>query len=209
MTTAGKPSAAAALLHFIQTLIEAGRQHLADLRSNLTPEDTQNTGIAFGTFNLAVIFARIQRGLRIAAALHDRVAATAGRIDAPARIHAPATPRKSYPRRAPKPSDQDDNAALLARLPTDREIAAMIRYRPIGSVILDICADLGINLQHPLWPEVKRVLYRHGAQERALHERTFRRIESAWREAKSGPAQGWRFYGRIPETTGPPHTVAA
>jgi len=36
-------------------------------------------------------------------------------------------------------------------MPTAEQIAAAVRRRPIGAVIADICRDLGIIPQHPLW----------------------------------------------------------
>ena len=207
----GKPSQANALVRLIQTLIDFGQQRLADLRSHLTPEDTQDTGIAFGTFNLAVILARVFRGLRLATALQHRIAANAKRVDAPLRPSPPARSRPNRPPRKPPLTDAQDNAALLARLPTDAEVAAMLRHRPIGKLLVDICADLGIGVHHPLWQDVKRFLYRHGGQERPAIERSYRRLNAARREVIAGIAPGWRFYSQIehiPETTGPPEAHA-
>ncbi len=38
----------------------------------------------------------------------------------------------------------------------------MIRGRPVGSVIVDLCRDLGITTTHPLWPEVRDAIMFHG-----------------------------------------------
>lgn len=119
----------------------------------------------FGPVSLALILARITRGLRLAAALEERVGATAARPAKPAaaapakpaRTHARATPRK--PSTAPTvPLPSDTAQALLARMPTAKEIAAQIRRRPVALVIADICADLGIGVNHPLWHEVQAAL---------------------------------------------------
>jgi hypothetical protein len=45
-------------------------------------------------------------------------------------------------------------------LPTEAEIAAWVRRRPIGAVIADICRDLGIVCGHPLWRELQRAITR-------------------------------------------------
>ena len=40
----------------------------------------------------------------------------------------------------------------IVRLPTPAEITAdQVRRRPIGAVLADICRDLGITTDHPLW----------------------------------------------------------
>jgi hypothetical protein len=47
-------------------------------------------------------------------------------------------------------------------LPTPEQIAAQVRRRPIGAVIADICRDLGIMPNHPLWRELSEVIICHG-----------------------------------------------
>ena len=91
------------------------------------------------------------RGLRLATALEQRIIVTAKRIDDPKPLPRQRPPRVSRKPRGPKLSEADGIAALLARLPTDREIAAMARRRPIANVLGDICADLGIGPGHPRW----------------------------------------------------------
>ncbi len=201
-----KPSRTAALLHIIGQLIEAGLERIATIRSQPDPEEIRTIGIAFGTFNLTLIVSRILRGLRIAVALRDWVTANAPRIDAPPPVRI-ASPRPSSPHRKPKPSEAEGNAALLDRVPTDREIAEMLRHRPIGAVLVDICADLGIGIDHPLWHEVKSFVIVHGGQELRVLKRTFQRVNDAWQEVETGVAPGWRFYleqQQIADTTGPP-----
>ena len=115
-----------------------------------------------------------------AAALERRVAANTARFDRPRRWdpdypaeepaeHHPAAepaarkaaPRKRAPRvKKPLPLEEalrrldEDAQALLARMPTEQEIADAIRHRGIGAVLVDICADLGITSEHPLWREI-------------------------------------------------------
>ncbi len=146
-----KPSRAAALLRFIRVLIDAGRDHLAAVRSQPAPDQAQHLARRFGSFNLTLIVARILRGLRLAAALEQRVIANTQGIDAPPCVRAAASaPRPSgVPRKQKRSDDADDDATLLARAPTDREIAEMVRGRAIGAVLVDICADLGIGVGHP------------------------------------------------------------
>ena len=50
----------------------------------------------------------------------------------------------------------------LAGLPTQEELAAELRRRPIGAVLADICRDLGIVPADPLWPELMSVISENG-----------------------------------------------
>ena len=207
MAASAKPSRSAALLQIVRTLIDIGRQRLAAIRSQPGPEDTLAIGRAFGTFNVALIVARILRGLRIAAALEVRVVAAAPDLDTPPRAR--ATSATSAPRSRPKPkrSDAQDDAALLARLPTDREIAEMVRRRPIGVVLVDICADLGIGIDHPLWRELKWVIIDHHGQPEPVMECTFQRLNDARREPEKFLAPDFVFHPepeQIYDTPGPP-----
>ena len=209
MAAPAKPSRSAALLQIVRTLIDIGRQRLAAIRSQPGPEETRVIGRAFGTFNVALIVARILRGLRIAAALEDRVNAIAPDLDTPPRARARATsaPRAPRPQPKPKRSDEQDDDALLARLPTDREIAEMIRGRPIGAVLVDICADLGIGISHPLWHELRSFIIDHNSTPEPMMLRTFQRTFAARRAIEQGLPPDFVFHTepqQIPDTTGPP-----
>ena len=46
-------------------------------------------------------------------------------------------------------------------MPTAEQIAAAVRGRPIGAVIADICRDLGIFTQHPLWRALQLAIIRY------------------------------------------------
>ncbi len=211
------PSFAARLLNVIRTLIDIGQQRLAAIQAQqLSPQDEADTGHAFGTFNLSVIVARIIRGLRLATALEQRVVAAAARRDSPKPAAKPRAPRRASAPRKPRLSDTDDNAALLARMPTEQEIAAMVRHRPIGLLLNDICADLGIGPGQPQWQAVWRALRdvvapRRG-QETCHFDRAFQRAAAAYQEVVAGIAPNWKFHS-IPEwmrkTTGPPSAQPA
>jgi hypothetical protein len=207
MAASAKPSRSAALLQIVRSLIDIGRQRLAAIRSQPGPEETHAIGRAFGTFNVALIVARILRGLRIAAALEVRVVAAAPDLDTPPRAR--ATSATSAPRSRPKAkrSDAQDDAALLARLPTDREIAEMVRRRPIGVVLVDICHDLGIGIDHPLWQELKWVIIDHHGTPEPVMARTFQRLNDVRREIEHGLPPDFVFNcesQQIHDTTGPP-----
>jgi hypothetical protein len=100
-------------------------------------------GISFGTRNLALILARIARGLLRAAALEARLRRRAAR--GPDLQSAPRRRRSKRKPRPAKPAIQPNQPALDPyRLPTPEEIEAEVRRRPIGAVLTDICLDLGI-----------------------------------------------------------------
>ena len=212
MAASAEPSRSATLLQIVRILIDIGRQRLAAIRSQPGPEETHAIGRAFGTFNVALIVARILRGLRIAAALEDRVIAAAPSLDTPPRARATLAPTAPRPRPKPKRPDARDDAALLASVPTDQEIAEMIRRRSIGAVLVDICADLGIGIDHPLWQELRWVIIDHHGTPEPVMERTFQRIFDARREIEQGLPPDFVFQSKsqqIGDTTGPPPLLLA
>jgi hypothetical protein len=64
----------------------------------------------------------------------------------------------------PRPADPAEDPRL-ARLPTEEEIAAEVRRRPVGAVIVDICCDLGIapgHLDAEFWGEIRHAIMMYG-----------------------------------------------
>ncbi|MGE0419741.1 MAG: hypothetical protein AB7O80_23305, partial [Acetobacteraceae bacterium] len=55
-----------------------------------------------------------------------------------------------------------DEEAELRNLPSAKEIADRIRRKPIGEVLVEICRDLGIDGQHPLWRDVFKLITFNG-----------------------------------------------
>ena len=203
MAAPAKPSRSAALLQIVRTLIDIGRQRLAAIRAQPGPKETRAIACAFGTFNVALIVARILRGLRIAAALEDRAIAVAPRLDTPPRPRATSAPSAPRPPRKPNRPDAEDDA----RMPTDQEIAEMIRRRPIGAVLVDICADLGIGIDHPLWQELRWIIMDHNGTPEPVMMRTFQRLNAARLETEKFYAPDFVFQTesqQIHDTTGPP-----
>jgi hypothetical protein len=72
----------------------------------------------------------------------------------------PGAARQAAPPDA-QPADPAQDPRL-ARLPTEEQIAAEVRRRPVGAVIADICRDLGIMPTHPLWGDLSPVILRYG-----------------------------------------------
>jgi hypothetical protein len=156
------------LIGLVRQLIDYGFRLARTVRQCASPRQVlELTGSGFGTTEVALIVARITRGLRLAGALEERLIRGAARLDrpatpapTPAREAASAPAAKSPARRArtaeppPHPDPAEIARALLERMPSEREIAAQIRRRPIGAVLADICADLGLNESHPLWREL-------------------------------------------------------
>ena len=125
-------------------------------RSGGAPSPTPPRQCCFGTTDIALILARISRGLHRANALEARLLRNADRLDAaPRGASSPAQPRAPRPAAAPSADEAD---ARLAHLPTPEQIAAEVRRQPIGAVIADICRDLGIMPSHPLWRELQIVI---------------------------------------------------
>jgi len=158
-TPTTEPSCSGRLLNLVRKLIDYGKDLAATIRQRTAAEPLFAT-IRFGTTDLALILARIARGLILADALEARVLQRAAHLDAGPRrgrarssARAPATPRVA---------EADPH---LAGLPTVEQIAADVRRRPIGAVIADICRDLGVvpgHFDRAFWDELSRAIIRHG-----------------------------------------------
>ncbi len=158
------------VLGLVRTLIAYGknladtlRQHAAE--PHLLPCFTF-LATTFGTSDLALILARITRGLLRAAALEARLhrRAARGQDLKPAAIRLPS-PRKPGAAKPATPPGRQVEDPSLAHLPTPEEILAKVRRRPIGAVLVDICLDLGIvpgQMDHATWEELRRDLILYG-----------------------------------------------
>ena len=208
-----QPSRSAGLLSLVRKLVCYGTFLAATLRQHGLGDHPAIQGRLFGTTNVTLILARIARGLLRAAALEARLQCSAARLDAPLRPLAPRAPAAAAEPRAPhrraRLSDADDDAALLARMPTPEEIAAEVRRKPIGQVIADIVRDLGIVPAHPLWKELTPAILcengRHAALVIDLMDRLDRApIPEHWPDQR--PPYVWAAWSYSPEpaATGPP-----
>ena len=168
----GAESRSAGLISLVRKLIDFGRGLVDSLQQINTPLAPFELACRFNTASLALIIARITRGLRIATALEDRLVRGARRLDAPPR---PARPRKPSGRSRPeRHTDQPwpDHDPELRNLPSAKDIAERIRHRQVGAVIAEICRDLGIGTDHPLWRDIQRaVIYNGGNVMKALWDR--------------------------------------
>jgi hypothetical protein len=177
--SAPMPAALGRVLSVVRKLIDYGRQLARTVQSRAATPGFALFAIPFGTADLAVILARITNGLRRAAALEAMLCRRAARGQdlTPSPIRLPVAPGPRAARQSAPPDAQPEPQRAghiedprLARLPTEEEIAARlatgldpeVRRRPVGAVIADICRDLGIMPNHPLWPELRELIIRHG-----------------------------------------------
>ncbi len=170
---ADQGSRAGRLLDLVRKLIDYGKELAGTLRQRAAT-DLGFDAFRFGTSDLALILARITRGLHRATALEARFLQDAARLDAaPAASRAPSRHRPRAAQPAARRAHEADT--LLARLPTPAQIAAEVRRRPIGAVIADICRDLGIMPNHPLWRELQHAIIRYGGSLAGLLKDILRR----------------------------------
>jgi hypothetical protein len=163
------------LLGLLHKLIDFGMQLAGTLQQCTAASNLADAAARFGTTDIALILARIARGLRLAVTLE------AGLISRPLRETQPAAASVRSPRlsHAAQPSARRARPAAdprLSLLPTAEEIAAEIRRQPIGAVIADICRDLGILSGDPLWWELNLAIMEHGGNATALLKEMSKRI---------------------------------
>ena len=193
----------ARLLGLVRKLIDHGRQLAAAVGQRSLTDDPVLANCRFGTLDIALILSRITLALQRATALEARLLRSAARPDPtpqPPRVSSPRPPRA--PREAPAEADP-----RLARLPTAEQIAAEIRRRPVGAVIADICRDLGIMPDHPLWRELRLAIMLHGGSLAGFIKDMFERARVALREATdalSVPPGSALPLALEPASTGPP-----
>jgi hypothetical protein len=195
-----QPSRSASLLGLVRKLIDYGRELATTIRQRAFT-DPGSVSRCFGTTDVALILARISRGLHRANALEARLLRSAHRLDAaPRGASSPGKPRAPRPATAPAADETD---ARVIYLPTPEQIAAKVRRQPIGAVIADICRDLGILPSHPLWRELQIAIIREcgnfAGLVKDILEQAFPIAASA---PRGSPAPLLRFLG--PVRTGPP-----
>lgn len=179
----------APLLGLIRKIIDYGRDLAAALQRKHASAAGIDVAVCFGTFNLALIIARITRGLALATRLETRLLRTG---HTPTAAQSPKLrPARPQPKRPPALSQAEDDAALLRALPSAKEIAARLRGRPAGAVIVEICRDLGINADHPLWRDIQTAIY--------VHKGSMARMLTIWAARAAAFAAAPIWGGRIPD----------
>ncbi len=172
-------SRSAGLLSLVRRLIDHGRSLIETLQQRNTPDAPANIAWRFGMISIALIIGRITQGLRLAETLETRVIRGARRLDAPPRQMAERQ-IQDRPRQSAEPHNPSDQDAAL---PSARTIARRVRHRPIGAVIADICRDLGIDSDHPLWAEVLTAITTNGGNRAVVVQDMARR---GFEAAKAG-----------------------
>jgi hypothetical protein len=200
------------LLELVRRLIDYGKELAATLTQSSVTPDPGATARAFGTRDIRLILARITLGLLRANALEARLVESAHPDAAPAACGAPARrvdPRvtsEDRPRTAAAPATQRTSAAGLdlTHLPTPEQIAAEVRRRPIGTVIADICRDLGIMADHPLWRKLNLAILTYGGSLVPLYKDIIRRASQSWHAATAAVSPAPVPPILAPAGTGPP-----
>jgi hypothetical protein len=195
----------ARLLGLVRKLIDHGKQLAAAVGQRSLPNDPAIARCRFGTSDIALILSRITLALHRATALEARLLRSAARPDPkPQPPRAPSRRTACAPQAPREPVEADPR---LARMPTSEQIAAEIRRRPVGAVIADICRDLGIMPDNPLWRELRLAIMLHGGSLAGFIKDMFERARVALREATGalsvppGPAVPLALE---PASTGPP-----
>lgn len=172
---AGPPSLCnlTAVLTIVEILLTYGRHLVDTFERRAAAPGFHLLARPFGTANTAIILAHIRRGILRAAALQqmllDRAARGRDLVIPPLRIRlarglkaatqaeaaAPPepTPAPSPSRRAGGPEGRHDPFDDL-RQPSPEALKAEMRNRPIGRILGDICADLGVApvlCRAPFW----------------------------------------------------------
>ena len=202
-------------LGVVSWLITYGKDLADKLRQHAGTPAFAPLARPFGTTNLAAILARITRGLRLAVALHERLTERAAR----GRDITPPPPRLPAPHKSGKPCPRaqrarPEAASDVVALPTPQEIAALLRRRPLGTVIAEICRDLGImpgDLEPELWRELFHAITEYGGSFSAYFAHLSRRLFPSSRAATQPPAprscppvQPALATGPLELATGPP-----
>jgi hypothetical protein len=194
------------LIGLVRKLIDYGKDLATAVRERGLTDRPAGASARFGSRDIALILSRIATALLRAEALEARLVLSAARPDPKPR--SPHAPSQRAPRTAPQkaePAAPPD--PCLARLPTPEQIAAEIRRRPVGAVLVDICRDLGIMADHPLWRELNLAIIVHGGGLGAFFRDMFQRAFATWREltsALAAPLASSPPLSLEPACTGPP-----
>ena len=179
------PRSTSRILALVRKLVEYGRNLAVTLQQRTAASDLNHINSDFGTRDIARIIACITRGLLRAAALNTRLASRPEQppAAAPAKLAtASRRARRAAPSADPTAAPADPK---LARLPTPDDIAAQVRSRPIGTVIADICRDLGIKPANPLWEEISLLIIANGGNLATLY-RDINWRSYMWRSSLNG-----------------------
>jgi hypothetical protein len=164
---------------FLRKVINCGKQLGVAMRLRAQGPDFPRFTKPFGTTCLPHILRRISVAIRRALLMEEQAMKQAGIIPPPpVRNRTPSSgePRARRQDAAPPGSQRTARPAApladphYAGYPSAKELAAEFLRRPIAEVLADICRDLGITPQHPLWPEMCDFIADHGGSVTALEQ---------------------------------------
>jgi len=194
-------SRAGRVLSLLRKLIDYGQDLARSVQQRAAAGTLLTVALPFGTGDVALILARITRGLWLAKAFEARLVSRPPGLDAVPALVQPLADRAK--RTAPRAVQR----LSLPDVPTAEEIAAALRHRPAAAVIADICRDLGIVPAHPLWREVMMVVSENGGDFVKFFKDVMKRV-CTWFAAPSAiDADGWpapRLLNAASCGTGPP-----
>ncbi len=149
-----------AVLRVVRTMIAYGRYFTAAAPNRVVEPQFAPIAAVFGTYDLPTILFRVKRGILRALALQRYLLARSARgrnlnfvrppdVDLQPHHRPPAAPpraKPTAPRRAPckEPSLLCDDDPRAFYLPTDKELDAEMRRRPVGLTMTYICLDIGV-----------------------------------------------------------------
>ena len=153
-------------LGLLGRLILYGHDLADKLRQSAGTPAFARLALPFGTTDLTAIVRSITRGLMLAIALHERLErrAARGRDITPTPLRSPWPPEPAAPCPG-APRAKPEAAPDVVALPTPQQIATMLRRRPLGAVLVDICHDLGVmpgDMEAELSRELRRAIIEYG-----------------------------------------------
>jgi hypothetical protein len=205
------PGRIGAVLKVLATLIAHARYFAATVATRVDITEFATVAAVLGTYDVPVILNRVQRGILRALALQQYLLDRAARgrnlrfawkpcVDLQPHHRPPARPAQAK-RAAPVRARQTDPALLgpddpgAYRLPTQEELAAWVRRRPVGRTITYICLDLGLVpglCDGAFWNQVDKVMRRYGGSLNRMYEVRAKREETFQRERDRRP-ETWHF----------------
>ena len=209
------PARVTRFLLLLRWIISYGTDLASTIHQRAARPDFKYFASRFRHADLALILARIRRGLMLAGALQakldDRAARGRDIAPVPVRFPTPRAPCSAQPRQPRAPRRTNIIDLPLDRLPTAEEIAEELRRRPLGAILADICRDLGLmpgDLTGAMWADLRDTVIEYGGN---LVTLVFKGFKDSRRDSRAAPEFGG-FHPAPPVThaaspvlcTGPP-----
>jgi len=191
------PERLVALLNVVRVLLGHGRRLVETATAGATSPPFATVAAVLGTYDLAVILARVKRGLLRLIALERYLLARAEK----GRDIALVTPRERTPASPPEEPQPARTPVLRRRpfdpdalhIPTLQELEAEVRRRPLGRTIAYICMDLAVIpgfCTGDFWNDIFHTLQDYGGSLTTLYAVRGRR-EKAFRHERDRRPETW------------------